>query len=97
MKIYQISALRRSANVMSISNWKANAHHLNLYFVSKILIFLISPKKTYHKEMAQSKKEQVITRRGGVGFHDSPQIKQKKGEKTDDKKRLSMTIHDTGD
>lgn len=47
--------------------------------------------------MAQSKKEQVTTHRGGVGFHDSPKIKQKKGEKTDDKKRLSMTIHDTGD
>lgn len=46
--------------------------------------------------MAQSKKEKVTTRTGDVGFHDSPQIKQKKGEKTDDKKRLSMTIHDTG-
>lgn len=75
-------------------------YRLNLYFVSNILIFLISPKKTYHKEMAQSKnekEEQVTIRRGGVGFHDSPKIKQKKGEKADDKKRLSMTINDTGD
>lgn len=46
--------------------------------------------------MAQSKKEQVTTRRGGVGFHDSSKIKQKKGEKPTDKKRLSMTINDTG-
>lgn len=75
-------------------------YRLNLYFVPNILIFLISPKKTYHKEMAQSKKEkeeQVTTRAGGVGVHDSPKIKQKKGEKADDKKRLSMTIHDTSD
>lgn len=71
-------------------------YRLNLYFVSNILIFLISPKKTYHKEMAQSKKGQVTTRRGGVGFHDSLKIKQKKGEKPTDKKRLSMTINDTG-
>ena len=45
-EICQISVLRHSANVMSISNWKAIACHLNLYFVPKILIFLISPKKS---------------------------------------------------
>lgn len=87
---------------MSIYKRKGKHHlyRLNLYSVSNILIFLISPKKTYHKEIVQSKKEkeeQVTTRTGGVGFHDFPKIKQKKGEKADDKKRLSMTIHDTGD
>lgn len=45
-EICQIFVLRHSANVMSISNWKAIACHLNLYFVPKILIFLISPKKS---------------------------------------------------
>lgn len=59
---------------MSIYNRKGKHHlyRLNLYFVPKILIFLISPKVWHHKK--ENDKQQTTWM--GVGFHDSPPLNQ---------------------